>query len=202
MGRARTHWWTAETDDYLRRHYDSTVHGRGIEIARILGVPAHQVRRRARQLGLGRPYNQPELYSASRIGRLLGVGNKAVTRWIRCGAMRYVVGHRAGTGRVRLVSPEELVHFLHNPKWWYVWDPANIPDPAFRELTERIRGGAEYWTTGQVASWFEVSITSVNNWIKRGLLDAVRHDNWLIRRTDAQSFKPPSHRRNGTEEAA
>jgi transposase-like protein len=136
-------------------------------------------------------------YTARRVAALLGVPcSKTVTWWIAEGYLREVRGHglRAAHGQRHLVRRDMLIDFLKNRRYWHLWDPAKGTDAGLRDVVARHRPRGRFLTTRQVGARFAVGHRAVNNWIRCGLLPAVRRGNWLVWEGDLASFVPPCQR--------
>lgn len=132
------------------------------------------------------------LLSSREIARRLGIGcAKTVTRWIEAGWLVGKQGPRRGPYRQWQVTELNLWAFMESPDHWHRWDAERIPDPYLREWAIGVRGGVRFLTPGQVAWRLCVGVGAVNDWIRAGLLPAVRNGNWLVRESDLADFTPP-----------
>jgi excisionase family DNA binding protein len=134
------------------------------------------------------------LLSTRAVARELGIPcSKTVTRWV---ARRYLRGKRGqtwGPYRQWYVERDHLLDFLDDPRYWHLWDPERIPDPATREHYQALRT-ERYLTTGEVAERLYVEHPTVQAWIQSGVLPAVRHGNWLVAESTLVGFTPPGQR--------
>lgn len=118
---------------------------------------------------------------------------KTVAWWIREGWLKGRKGQRVGLNRMWYVTEDALQQFLENRAYWHLWEPDKIIDRDFRVWAKELRK-VRYLTTGEVGQRFCVQHTTVNDWIHRGLLPAVRHGNWRVLESDLQTFVPPYER--------
>ena len=86
-----------------------------------------------------------------------------------------------------------MLDFLQDGRYWHLWEPERV-GPRLRIWVTEMRDGVRFLTTGQVAAKFYVEHATVNNWIHKGYLPAVRRGNWLIRESDLVGFVPPCER--------
>lgn len=135
------------------------------------------------------------LMSARRVAAMLGVGcAKRVVTWITRGYLAGKQGPMRGPHRQWQVTEEAVWAFIEAPDHWHRWDPERIPDRDLREWAIEVRAGVRFLTTGQVAWRLYVTDRAVNDWIRAGLLRAVRCGNWLVREADVEGFTPPGQR--------
>lgn len=135
------------------------------------------------------------LLTARGVARCLGIpcGDKTITWWIKAGYLKARKGQRCGLNRMWYVKEEALLSFLEQPRYWHLWEPARL-EPRLRAWVAEIRDGVRFLTTGEVAARFYVRDTTVNSWIHKGYLSAVRRGNWLIREDSLVGFVPPCER--------
>lgn len=76
--------WTPEKDAYLRAQYDSSVRGRAVRIATVLGYPRWVVQGRASQLGLARPttLTEPRRWTSNEVTFLNRHAGSRHVKWI------------------------------------------------------------------------------------------------------------------------
>ncbi len=133
--------------------------------------------------------------SARDVAQLLGLGcAKIVTRWIEGYGLN---ARNAGATDRPLwrVSWDDLYAWLDNSDHWMAFDPARCADRALREHLIAIRLHHPRWLPiGAVAQRFGVSVHTVNVWIRRQGLAAVRYGNWWIREDVVAVWKPPYER--------
>lgn len=129
------------------------------------------------------------------VARLLGLGcSKQVARWCRAGWLRGRQTQRRGGNRQWRILHDDLLAFLEDEAHWHRWQPERITDAALREWALELRAGVAFLTVGQVAERCYVEPTTVNQWIHRGELPAVRNGNWLVRSDVLADFVPPGQR--------
>lgn len=181
--------WTAQEHAFLRRHTGVLSDA---EIARRLGRTrvAVQIRRKRRRFA--GPTQCGDL-TARRVGRVLGVDSKLVTRWIQDGTLK---GRLLPIERRRwAVEYKDLKRFAVNPQNWVYFDTSRVTDPHLARLIalRRERWGDEWWTTEQVRAYWGARHNLVAKWIQRGRIRAVQpygtNNNYYIRRSDAITYK-------------
>lgn len=134
--------------------------------------------------------------SATAVARMLGIPcSKTVAYWQDSGWLRGRRGPlRTANGKRRQFTEEAVFAFLEDPAHWHRWDPARIPDLATREWATELRRGERFLTLTEVARRYFVEPKTVNQWINRGVLPAVRNGNHLIAESALEGFVPPSMR--------
>lgn len=134
------------------------------------------------------------LLSARAVARELGIPcAKTITRWITRGYLKGRRGQTWGPYRQWYVQRDHLLAFLDDPRYWHLWEPERIPDRATRDHYRQLRR-ERYLTTGQVADRCYVTHRAVYQWIKRGILPAMRRANWLVPESALDGFTPPGQR--------
>mgnify|MGYP003376150629 CR=1 FL=1 len=162
-------------------------------IARRLGRTPVAIRIMMKKRGMAS--RSRRLMSALRVAEMLGVGcAKTIVRWITNGWLRGRQGPARGMHRQWQVTEEDVWAFIESPAHWHLFNPERIPDQHLREWAIEIRDGVRFLTPGQVAWRLYTTDASVNDWIHKGLLPAVRNGNWLIRESDVEAFVPPSQK--------
>src|SRR5690606_5115068 len=121
--------------------------------------------------------------------RSLDVDKVAVTSWVRRGWLRA----RRQRG-LWFISEPALLDFLENPQHWHLWEPERITEPGLREWALEIRR-ERYLTPKQVAVRLHYSENTVTNWIRNGLLTAVKNGRWYIPESALDEFVPPLERK-------
>lgn len=130
-----------------------------------------------------------------RVARVMGLKcSKTVAWWINKGYLKARRGQPVGRSRMWYISEDALHRFLADPAYWHLWTPDRVTDALLRGWVSEIRNRTRFLTTGQVGALLGVKHTTVNDWIHKGLLPAVRHMNWLIRESDLRGFIPPCER--------
>lgn len=187
--RSRYRW---EANDLLALE-EMIEQGRGdAQIGQALGCSAGAVNIARKRRGI-RPRRKAML-TARAVARRLGLGcSKTVAQWIRAGYLKGRKGQRCGLNRMWYVDEEALLDFLEDRRYWHLWEPDKV-EPGLRAWLSEVRNGARFLTTGEVAARFYVQHPTVNGWIHKGHLPAVRRGNWLIRESDLLGFVPPCER--------
>lgn len=162
-------------------------------IGKRLGRSAVAVNLKRKRAGIA-PRTQ-QVLSAIEIARRLGIPcAKTVAWWAREGWLKGRRGQRRGNNRQLFVLEDALIAFLENERYWHLWDPERVRDPLLREWALDMRRGVRFLSPSEVAARFCVQHSTVNDWIHRGLLSAVRRGNWLVREDTLRGFTPPSER--------
>lgn len=142
-----------------------------------------------KRLAEGIPGARKMNMSARALARLLGVHKADVTSWVRRGWLRARRRHGLWS-----ISEQALLAFLENPQHWPLWEPERITDPGLREWALEIRR-ERYLTPKQVAARLHYSGNAVRNWIRDGLLPAVKRGRWYIPESALDGFVPPLERK-------
>lgn len=133
--------------------------------------------------------------NACSTAKLLGIGcSKSVVRWIEQGWLKGRRQGQRGGNRQWRITEDALLAFLSSPEHWHRWQPERITDRYLREWALELRGGERYLTLREVAERFFVETKTVNMWIARGYLLAVRNGNHLIPASALEGFVPPGQR--------
>lgn len=161
------------------------------EIGVALGRSEAAVRVRVRRAGLVTPIKHPDYLTAQRAALALGVDVHAVCGWIDRGLLAAELApvRERRIWRVRRTAfyawalrPENWVYFIRS-----VWRPERIRDERLRRLLVKRKAawGDEWWTTGEAAEFHGVESTDVQRYIVAGRLPGVKHQNWMVLRSEA-----------------
>lgn len=162
------------------------------QIGRALGCTALAVNIVRKRNGI-RPRRKAML-TARAVARRLGLAcDKKVARWIRAGYLKGRQGQGCGLNRMWYVTEDALLDFLEDPRYWHLWDPGRL-ESGLRSWVRDVRNGVRFLTIGEVAARLYVQPGTVNDWIHKGYVAAVRRGNWLIRESDLLGFVPPCER--------
>lgn len=133
----------------------------------------------------------PNTMSARDVADALGLGcSKIVTRWIAMGLLQARNG--GDTRPLWRITWDDLTAFMERRETWMAWKPERIRDLALREWALELRADPHRWLTpGQVARRMYVNLHTVNTWIHKALLPAVRYGNWWIWSGDLVGFEMP-----------
>jgi DNA-binding transcriptional MerR regulator len=157
------------------------------EIAEALGRTVNAVCIKRKRMGLRHEWDG-WLLTARGVARAIGVDNKTVI----------LKGNRGrGRGRSGLcwrVTREKLFDFVADPRYWHLWDPALIRDPALRAWAQEVRGGRRYLSVGEIARRYHVHPNAVNRWIRKGYLPGIKWGNWWVPEEALNGFVPPHQR--------
>ena len=139
--------------------------------------------------------NTRALMTAREVAELLGKPcSKTVSRWI---ALGWLKARNAGTPERPLwrIALDDLWTFLENPNTWMAWQPVTIADPDLRGWALELRQDQPRWlTVGEVAQRYHVVQQTVNQWIEKAELKAVKYGNHWIRECDLEGWVPPYNR--------
>jgi len=165
-----------------------------LSIGRVLGCTAVAINVVRKRRGI--TCRRKVLHSARAIAKRLGIpsGDKTVAWWLQNGYLKGRRGQGCGPYLGWYVTEEALLDFLADARYWHLWTPERIRDANLREWITDTRNGTHFLTTGEVAARLAVHHATVNDYIHRRLLPAVRHGNWLIREQDLVGFIPPCDR--------
>ena len=169
-------------------------------IARALGRTVNGIRLARKRHGLHS--RRQHLMTVTAVAYAMGVPcSKSVAEWIRRGWLPAQRGPRVGLGRERYVTLEALYDFIQNREYWPAWRPERIRDARVQEWVRGLHR-ERYLRSGEVAARFFVGHASVNEWIHKGLLPAIRWGNWWVAESDLTGFKAPCERRRNGLKAA
>jgi len=162
------------------------------QIGRALGATANAVNIARKRHKI--PSRRKVLLTSRAVARHLGIPcEKTVVVWIKAGFLKARKGQRVGRSRMWYIEEEALLDFLADPAYWHRWEPERV-NGYLRAWVAEMRNGVRFLTTGQVGAIFHVKHTTVNDWIHKGLLPAVRRGNWLIKNSDLEGFVAPCER--------
>ncbi len=130
------------------------------------------------------------------ISREMGIScQKSVAVWVK---KKYL--HSRKFNKLTLISRDEWIKFLENPKYWCLWNPEKFPKQEgvlvqlniFRDWVLEMRKDIEFYSTGEAAKIKFTTVRTVNGWIRKGWLKAEKKGfNWFILRDDLLKFEPP-----------
>lgn len=180
--------WSPEEMAFLRAN--AGVLG-DAEIGAALGRSENAVRVQVRRKGLMTPVKHPDYLTAQAAARVLGVDVHAVCGWIDRGLLaaelaplsdRKVWRIRRTAFYAWAMRPENWVYFIRS-----VRRPERIRDERLRRLLVKRKAtwGDEWWTTGEAAEFHGVESTDVQRYIVAGRLPGVKHQNWMVLRSEA-----------------
>lgn len=161
-------------------------------IARQLSRSVNAVRLARKRNGLR---SRRELLMTLRaVANAMGIPcSKTVAEWARRRWLRARYGPRVGLNRERYVTLEALYDFIKNPRYWPAWRPERIRDARVKAWAGYLRHG-RYLRPGEVGEHHHVGHRTVNQWIRKGLLRAIRWGNWWVSESDCAAFTPPCQR--------
>jgi excisionase family DNA binding protein len=135
------------------------------------------------------------LLTAGQVADLLGKPcSKTVSRWITLGLLK---ARNAGTPKRPFwrIALDDLRAFMQNENTWMAWQPAAISDPDLHAWALELRRNESRWlSVGEVARRYHVVQQTVNQWIEKAELKAVKYGNHWIRECDLAGWVPPHAR--------
>ena len=181
------------TPDRLLELEELLAHGtRDNVIARALGRTVNAVRLARKRHGLHS--RRQHLMTLRAVAQAMGIPcAKSVAGWVRRGWLPARSGPLVGKGRERYVTLETLYDFIHTSEYWPTWRPERIRDARIKEWVRDLPR-ERYLRPGEVAARFHVGQASVNEWIHKGLLPAIRWGNWWVAESALIGFTPPYER--------
>jgi excisionase family DNA binding protein len=178
------------TDEQIDEMVDLLQQGRSdAKIGRRVGRSADAVKLKRQRLGV--PSRRWLLLSAREVAKRMGVPcSKTVGRWIERGYIEARRGQWWGPNKRWYVTEEALYDFVGDPEHRHRWSEGRITDPLLRTHARDSHKPERYLTVGEVARLFWASPNTVNQWIRKGWLRAVRNGNWLVPESALVGFAP------------
>lgn len=156
-------------------------------IGREIGVMANAVNVARKRYAI--PSRTETTFTARAVAKRLGIGcAKTVSYWIKRGWLNGRKGQRRGGHRQWMIHPDDLLAFIEDPDHWHRWNPERIPDAGLRDWATELRRGVRFLTLTEAADRACVQPQTVNQWIRKGWLPAVRNGNHLVRESDLERF--------------
>lgn len=156
------------------------------EIARQMGVTFHAIHETRERHNL--PRRRQLVLTAHVVAAMLGKKcSKSVIRWIEDGWLRGRRGFHQGPNQTWLVTWNALEAFVRDERYWPAWDPAKVTNRELLRVADR--PALRYLTHAEVAAACGVERQTVNNWIRKGWLRAVRYGNWQVREDWLAEFR-------------
>lgn len=176
--------WTREEEEFVRTHLGWLSEE---EIARRLGRSVNAVHIHwEREMRLPAP-TRGDWLPLNQVAIALGIPcAKTVSKWVE--KFKLLPARSLALERkVTAIHRQDLKRFAVNPRNWLYFNPARVTDPYLKALVDRQRQRwhDEWWSIGQVAAYHGVSISAVNNNIRKGLIKAVDYGNWWVLRSEA-----------------
>lgn len=176
-GGAGAKLWTPELIGHLEE-----LLGRGMtdrEAGSRLGLTPSAIADARRRYGVAR--RDQVLMTTSHVAALLGCAQPTVAAWAQRGWLPGL--HRRGRGGKPqwLFREAHLQRFLEDPRHWHRWQPADIPDAAWRAWAERLRGGVRFLTCDEAAARMSCSRWTIRHWVRSGRLTGYRAQQMLVR---------------------
>lgn len=125
-----------------------------------------------------------------------GHGQKTVAWWVN---KRWLKAKSSGLERnIRVVEYDDLMNFLEAERFWHLYDPARVTDPALRAHLTDLRRGLSFVGTKEAGRRLGLTHNAVQRRIVEDKLRAVkRGPNWLIR-SDWLVYEEPRTNLGGT----
>ena len=183
----RRHKWTEEELQYFSDHYgiisDETL-ARNLNRSGLGYV--------AKKLGLKRRDN---FYTASELGRVLGVDAQTIVKWFQLGFLRGTKAPiKTGMHRLWRFTHTNIIAFLRQYPW--LIDLDSMPEHYFRSVVRREWERDPWYTCGQASPLLGVKAeTTVRDYVVRGWLPAIEKPHggvpgraWVIKDSSVQAF--------------
>lgn len=168
-----THRRRFKLDDLMARGYSDD------RAAEALGTTPYAISGACKSFNIARPFRQG--YTLTRLRKMLGVGQRALSRWHQDGRIRMRrTGATIAGKRCLMTSHADLMAFLDDPGHWHCWEWQRIRDAELRTYCRELRGHVVYLSSSEAAYELGITQIGVNAAIKRGRLPA-RQDGILNR---------------------
>lgn len=161
-----------------------------MRIARKLKRSRSSVAARLKRHRLGHKQHD-DLRSASQVAAVFGVTVNMLCGWIARG---WLPARNAGNRKKPFwrIGALDILAFLDNDETWIAWVPAQLTDPDLRAYAAELRAGPPRWmSTSEIAHRFHVDVSTVQNWIRYGLLSASMYGSYFVRAEHVAAFVPP-----------
>lgn len=163
------------------------------ELAERLGRPSHGIVIQARKRGLMRG-----LIELHTLGRMLGVNDYTIRRWIKAGVLRAHRSHATASDRHRVrIRPGDLRDFLRDYRFLY--DAPLIVDPALRRYVGALPPQRERWHTPKEAvavlrsRGIAAEHFTVRRWLRKGdLVGVLIGGRYWLAESVLRAFVPPA----------
>ncbi len=176
LERNRPPRWTPAEDEFLRENLGWMTDD---EMGKALGRSAVAVHLRwDRDLGLPGPSKAPNIVTATRAAKMLGIDGHKTAGWVDMGLIpgRLMAGKQTKCHTIRLIDRIAFRRWVLNPMNWVYFDIKQVQDPELKRMLKKRarRWGDEWWTVRQVADHHGVNIKNVEQQITRGQLPSFR----------------------------
>jgi hypothetical protein len=135
-------------------------------------------------------------FSAISVARLLGVPHERVRWWLRDGFLAGRLAGPRGPNRQWRIDEAAVWAFCEDPRYWGLWDPHAIPDPALRDWAVGVRddrAGERWLTPEEAAPRFCVEAKTLRRWLAEGRLPAIKCSRfWFVDPTAVPPVAGPS----------
>jgi len=163
------------------------------EIAKILKRSETALMVQANRLRLTAVAAWPGVLTESTLAPLLVMDRKSVWRLMLpgSGALPAITLYKRNKP-VQVVYEDQMCRWLKRPEnWVYLTDTERITHPPFAQA---IAAGKRKWndawlTPGEAASLLGIHHKTVNKYIHRGSLRAIKHGNWRIQRSSVERLR-------------
>ena len=161
-GKARK--WNSEDDNFLKTNLGYMTEE---EMGKALGRTATAVRLRwKRDLQLVSPSKAPNVITAHKAARMIGVDSHKITHWVD---QKFIPGRQMAGGRkIRLIDRDAFLKWVLEPMNWMYFDLRSVKDLELKKLLRRKskQWGDEWWPTPKVARYHNVKTGDVKRYIK------------------------------------
>lgn len=127
-----------------------------------------------RDLGLPGPSKSPNVITAHRAAKMLGIDAHKTAGWVDMGL---IPGRLMAGGRnIRLIDRQAFRRWVLNPMNWPYFKPDSVRDPELKRMLAKraARWGDEWWSTRQVADYHGVITSDVKRYIVMGRIPSFR----------------------------
>lgn len=139
---------------------------------------------------------EPHVLTGLAFRKLMGFssGQALLLNLVRDGTIPSTCVSYGRSPRTWLVDYEALIAWLEDERYWGLWDPERITDPALCEWACEMRRDAFRLTPREIARLCGVRPGRVLRWIRRGQLPAtslptaIRHSHFYVLERDLRAF--------------
>lgn len=167
-GKARK--WSSAEDAFLRVNLGKMTDA---QIGQALGRSHLGVHLRwSRDLQLPSPSKAPNVITAHKAARMLGIDSHKISHWVDQG---FIPGRiMAGGRKIRLIEQDAFQKWVLDPMNWMYFDLHGVNDVELKRLLKKAREkwGDEWWPTYKVAKYHGMKTGDVKRYIQLGRIRA------------------------------
>lgn len=146
----------------------------------------------------------------TQVAALFGVVHPVIRRWIIDGMLASVERYRPPNppGRPVMVAVETLLDFIAHQPTWFLWDPARITDPDWRDEALRLRAETphRWFDAPALADHLGYARMTVTHWFGEGRIPgAICHrGRYYVWSANLEGWQAPQDRQDdhGRQQAA